>query len=50
MEELEKLHEILLDINERAIDDEKFNNLLSQIFDENIEDLISRIKKVLEEN
>lgn len=48
--ELKELFILLNRINEKALDDDKFNNLLSNIFNENIEELIYRLKKVLEEN
>jgi len=46
--ELKELFVLLNKINDKALDDDKFNNLLSNIFDENIEELIYRLKKVLE--
>lgn len=50
IKELEELYRVLLDINERALDDYEFYDLLPNIFDNNIEDLIARLHNILEEN
>jgi elongation factor P--beta-lysine ligase len=50
LDELKELYQILQEINERALDDDEFNDLLSEVFNENVEEQISRLHSVLEEN
>ena len=43
---IQRLHELLVEINEEAINDEQFNNWLSKnyFFEEDLEEVIIKIK------
>lgn len=44
---IQRLHELLVEINEEAINDDKFNNWLNNnyFFEDELEEIIVRIKK-----
>ena len=47
---IQRLHELFVEINEEAINDEQFNNWLSEnyFFEEDLEDILIQLKNIKE--